>query len=201
MGTSEGDKEQPVVYMLAGPNGAGKSTLARPLLCDVLNVPEFLNADLIAAGLSPFHPESYAFEAAEIMLRQVDRMTSARRSFALETTLSGRSYRRMIPEWRTLGYRVVLYFLSLPTPDVAVERVAIRVKQGGHSIPEEVIRRRFKRGLRNFFLDYAHLADTSILFDSSLFPPKIVYHQIDGTEAILDRQRYEQMKSLSENTQ
>lgn len=201
MGTSEEDKAQPVVYMLSGPNGAGKSTLARPLLCDVLNVQEFLNADLIAAGLSPFHPESYAFEAAEIMLHQVDRMTSDRRSFALETTLSGRSYRRMISEWRTLGYRVVLYFLSLPTPDAAVERVAIRVKQGGHSIPEAIIRRRFQRGLRNFFLDYARLADTTILFDSSLFPPKIVYQQIDGTEAILDRQRYEQLKSLSENTQ
>ena len=107
----------------------------------------------------------------------------------------------MISEWRTLGYRVVLYFLSLPTPDAAVERVAIRVKQGGHSIPEAIIRRRFQRGLRNFFLDYARLADTTILFDSSLFPPKIVYQQIDGTEAILDRQRYEELKSLSENTQ
>ena len=189
---------QPTVYILAGPNGAGKSTLARPLLCDVLNTLEFVNADLIAAGLSPFSPNTHEFEAAEIMLRQVEKLTQARTSFAIETTLSGRSYRQMIIRWKEMEYRVVLYFLSLPSPEFAIERVSLRVRQGGHSVPETTIRRRFHRGLRNFFDFYSKLVDSAILLDSSCSPPRAVYCRTEGHETIFDPVRFQYLRTMRE---
>jgi|SRR5436853_3051453 len=147
------------IIMIAGPNGAGKTTFAREYLLREADCADFINADLIAAGLSPFAPDRAAFRAGRLMLAEIRSRVRGESSFAFETTLSGRGYARLISEWRTTGYYVKLVFLNLPTPDLAVARVAARVAQGGHGIPESVIRRRFDASLRNFRDLYFHLVD------------------------------------------
>ena len=141
---------QPKIIILAGPNGAGKTTFARAFLPAEAELPRFINADLIAAGLEPFAPESAAVRAARLMLQEIDHRVQRKQSFALETTLSGLAYLRHVEQWRALGYRVSLYFLQLPSAETAVARVAERVRQGGHNIPTPVIHRRFAAGVRNF---------------------------------------------------
>ncbi len=138
------------VIIIAGPNGAGKTTFARSFLPKEAKCPRFINADLIAAGLSPFSPEASAIKAGRVMLEEIAACVRRGESFALETTLSGLGYLAHIRRWRADGYRVSLFFLSLPDADAAVARVAERVRQGGHHIPEDVIRRRFSAGLRQF---------------------------------------------------
>lgn len=129
---------------------AGKTTFAREFLPNEANCPNFVNADLIAAGLSPFAPDSAAFKAGRLMLQEIASHVNRGEGFAFETTLAGLTYIQMIPVWRSSGYKVELAFLSLPDVEMAIERVAIRVKQRGHNVPEEVIRRRFVHGLTNF---------------------------------------------------
>ena len=141
----------PKIIIIAGPNGAGKTTFAREFLPQEAGCPIFVNADLIAAGLSPFAPERAAIQAGRLMLKAIAQHVARRESFAFETTLSGVGYARQIPQWRQLGYRLELFFLSLPSADMAVQRVAERVRQGGHDIPEATIRRRFEAGRRLFF--------------------------------------------------
>ena len=141
----------PTVYVIAGPNGAGKTTFASRFLPDFVDCRQFLNADLIAAGLSPFAPETQNVRAGRLLLERIDELTAARENFGFETTLSGRTYARLLAELRSSGYRIVLFFLWLPTADHAVLRVANRVGQGGHAVPEADVRRRFAAGLRNFF--------------------------------------------------
>lgn len=155
------------VIIIAGPNGAGKTTFAReflPLEADCLL---FVNADLIAAGLSPLAPERAAIQAGKLMLRSIAEHARRRESFAFETTLSGLGYARQIPIWRQSGYRVELFFLSLPDPEAGVARVRQRVAQGGHDIPEPVIRRRFASGRRLFDSVYKPLVDEWALYDSA----------------------------------
>ncbi|MDR1828880.1 MAG: zeta toxin [Methylobacteriaceae bacterium] len=166
--------ENRVIYIIAGPNGAGKTTFARRFIPEGEGIKWFVNADLIALGLSPFSPESEAFEAGRLMLRQIDKLVGQGESFSLETTLSGLGYARAIPLWRSVGYKIRLNFLSLPDEDWAVARVAARVGQGGHSVPEEVIRRRFSAGLRNFHLVYKQLADGWGLYDNSGKEPVLI---------------------------
>ena len=139
----------PKILILAGPNGAGKTTFARAFLPAEAQCPRFINADLIAAGLSPFDPDAAAVRAGRLMLEEITAAVQRGASFALETTLSSQSYLRQIPAWQAPGYAVSLYFIRLPTADHAVLRVAERVKQGGHNIPEATIRRRFAAGLAN----------------------------------------------------
>jgi predicted ABC-type ATPase len=162
------------IIILAGPNGAGKTTFAKSFLPNEAACTTFINADLIAAGIAPFAPESAAIAAGRLMLDMVQKQVASGNSFALETTLSGKGYARMIPRWRAKGYVVELFFLSLPSADYAVERVAKRVEQGGHSIPEDVIRRRFKAGLNNFHTVYKPLVDAWSLMDSSQEPIKVI---------------------------
>ena len=162
------------VIIIGGPNGAGKTTFAREFLPQEANCPVFVNADLIAAGLAPFAPETAAAPAGRVMLRELARHFAARQSFAFETTLSGRAYLRHIRAWRTAGYRVELIFLQLNSADEAVARVAQRVKQGGHDIPEAVIRRRFAAGLENFTLHYAPAVDAWALYDNSAELPRLL---------------------------
>lgn len=157
----------PRIHIFGGPNGAGKSTFAREYLLQEAGCPVFINADLIAAGLSPFQPERMAVKAGKIMLEMVKERTERRESFAFESTLSGLSWAREIPAWRRLGFQVELVFLSLPSAEFAMERVAYRVRQGGHSIPEEVVRRRFESGFRNFRDIYRALVDHWVWFDNS----------------------------------
>jgi predicted ABC-type ATPase len=147
------------VLIIAGPNGAGKTTFAREYLPVDAACPIFVNADLIAAGLAPFAPESVAVQAGRLMLQELDRHFAARENFAFETTLSGRAYLRMIKQWQAAGYEVKVIFLQLETVDKAIARVTKHVAQGGHNIPETVIRRRFATGRANFEKLYAPLVD------------------------------------------
>jgi predicted ABC-type ATPase len=155
------------ILILAGPNGAGKTTFAREFLPGDAECPTFVNADLIAAGLSPFAPETVALRAGRLMLEEIERHVTQRVSFAFETTLSGRGYARLIPQWRAQGYRVELFFLSLPNAEAAIARVAERVRQGGHDIPEATIRRRFDAGLTNLRQLYAPLVHSWALYDNA----------------------------------
>lgn len=152
-----GDKK---IVIIAGPNGAGKTTFAREFLPNEAGCPVFVNADLIAAGLSPFQPELAALKAGRLMLKEIQEYSQRGTSFAFETTLSGRTYLHMIPEWQAQGYHVQLFFLTLPSAAMAIERVAERVRQGGHNVPEEVIRRRFFAGQNNFDLLYRQIVDS-----------------------------------------
>ncbi len=162
------------IIIIAGPNGAGKTTFAREYLLKEAHCPDFVNVDLIAAGLSPFDPNRAAIQAGRIMLSEIQRRVRKRESFAFETTLSGHVYARMIPEWRNLGYRVRLIFLGLPNPDMAISRVATRVEQGGHNVSSTVIRRRFEAGLRNFHDVYVHLVDNWETYDNSGNTPQLI---------------------------
>lgn len=154
------------IIIIAGPNGAGKTTFAREFLPNDADCPNFVNADLIAAGLSPFAPEMAAFKAGRLMLETIAHHVKQGESFAFETTLSGLSYAQKIPVWRASGYVVKLIFLSLPDAAIASERVATRVLQGGHHVPEDVIRRRFAHGIKNFER-YKALVDGWQLYDNS----------------------------------
>ena len=155
------------IVIIAGPNGAGKTTFAREFLPNEADVPTFINADLIAAGLNPFRPESAAFQAGRLMLELIGQNVQRGDSFAFETTLSGRGYARMISEWQELGYWVELYYLQLSSPELAIARVSQRVSQGGHNIPEEVIRRRFHAGRRNFEELYRDLVNAWAVYDNT----------------------------------
>lgn len=162
----------PRVVVLAGPNGAGKSTAAPSLLRDGFGVRHFVNADEIARGLSAYDPEGVAFAAGRLLLARLDELASERVNFAFETTLASRTFAPRLRALRRLGYTVHLVFLWLPTPELAVERVRRRVASGGHDIPEIVVRRRYARGIRNFFSIYRPLATTWALYDSSRQVPR-----------------------------
>ena len=154
------------IIIIAGPNGAGKTTFARSFLPQEAQCPRFINADLIAAGLAPFAPETAAIKAGRLMLEEMDACTRRGESFAFETTLAGVGYLAHIQAWRAAGYHVSLFFLSLPNPEVAIARVAARVRQGGHHIPEDVIRRRFAAGLRNLESAYKAVVDAWAKYDN-----------------------------------
>lgn len=160
--------------IIAGPNGAGKSTFAREFLPHEASCPRFVNADLIAAGLSPFDPELAALRAGRLMLGEIKHHALTGNSFAIETTLSGKSYARLISQWQAIGYWVHLVFLKLPLPELAIQRVAIRVSQGGHHVPESVIRRRFSEGWWNFQNVYSRLVDSWELYDNSGNTPMLL---------------------------
>lgn len=162
------------IVILAGPNGAGKTTFAREYLIHEADCPTFINADLIADGLSPFAPDRVAIRAGRIMLQLMAEAVRKRDNFAFETTLSARNYARSIPKWRALGYVVLLHFLSLPSADVAVARVSERVRQGGHHVPENVVRRRFESGLKNFESVYKKIVDKWIHYDCACVEPRII---------------------------
>lgn len=164
----------PRIIIIAGPNGAGKTTFAREFLPREAGCPAFINADLIAAGISPFAPDKAALQAGRIMLQTMAQHVARRESFAFETTLSGRAYAQQIPHWRQLGYQVALLFLSLPSADVAIQRVAERVRQGGHNIPEATIRRRFESGLRLFYRLYQPLVDQWVIYNNAGDDPQLI---------------------------
>jgi predicted ABC-type ATPase len=158
---------QPHVIIIAGPNGAGKSTTAPHLLKDLLGVTEFVNADVIAQGLSAFATEAVAFQAGRIMLNRLHELADKRRNFAFETTLSTRSYAAFLRHLKARDYRVYLIYLWLPSPEMSIARVAERVQSGGHFVPDDVVRRRYERGLSNFFNLYKPLADQWRFYDNA----------------------------------
>lgn len=182
--------DRPNVYVIAGPNGSGKTTFAKEYLPKFAKCLEFLNADLIAAGLSPFAPERENVRAGRILLTRIRELTQAGIDFGFETTLAGRNHTKQLSRMKSLGYRIVLIFLWLPDANLAVNRVASRVLQGGHNIPEVDIRRRFDSGLRNFFDLYQALADDWLLFDASQITPQLIALEITGTMEIVDIELY-----------
>ena len=159
------------IIIIAGPNGAGKTTFAKNFLPQEAHTFRFVNADLIAAGLAPFNPESVSFKAARLMLNELDEYTKSGESFAFETTLSGTHYLQRIQEWKDLGYAIKLWFIALSSSELAISRVKERVAQGGHNIPEEDIRRRYTAGLENL-PKYQKVVKSWILLDGDKTPPE-----------------------------
>jgi len=160
-------KLQPRCIIIAGPNGAGKTTFSRKILTAQQGILHFVNADLIAAGLSPLHPELAARAAGRLLLAELDRLAAGRMSFALESTLSGLTYVERMQRLKELGYSVEIIFLQLSSPELAIKRVAHRVRQGGHHVPSDDVRRRFARGWRNFESQYRPLADVWAVYENS----------------------------------
>jgi predicted ABC-type ATPase len=179
-GAGKAQGQHPTVYVIAGPNGAGKTTFATEFLPDFVNCREFLNADLIAAGLAPFAPETQNVRAGRLLLTRIGELTAAKETFGFETTLSGRGYLRLFEKMRMNGYRIVVFFLWLPSAEMAVARVKARVRDGGHNVPESVVRRRYGVGLSNFFQFYWPITHTVWLLDGSEFPPRKVAHEDEG---------------------
>ena len=174
------------LYIVAGPNGAGKTTFAREFLPNYAECLEFVNADFIASGISPFSPERAAFRAGRLMLEQIHLLADRRTDFGFETTLSGKGYVRLLKDLRGRGYRIHLFFLWVRSIDIALERIAERVAQGGHNVPEEIVRRRFNRGLPNFFNLYRPLLDFWAFFDNSTDFPRMIAFGKSGELQIID---------------
>ena len=168
---------QPVCWIIAGPNGAGKTTFALDYLPRVASCDVFVNADLIAAGLSPLAPEGKLIAASRVFLREISRNILARRDFGFETTLSGLAYRRLIKRLRSKGWRVELIYLALPSVEIAKHRVAERVRHGGHDIPLADIERRYFRSLQNILGEYAKLVDRAVCYCNADTHPVLVFTQ------------------------
>lgn len=189
----------PQVVVIAGPNGAGKTTLAPFLLRDTLRVLEYVNADPIAHGLSGFDPASVALQAGRVMLNRLHELAEQRKTFAFETTLSARHYAGWIEKLRNDGYAFQLMFLWLQSSDLAVRRVRERVQAGGHDVPEQVIRRRYAAGLRNFSKLYQPLANTWAVYDNSESPsPTMIAQGGEGEEtSIIHADLWERFQEMS----
>lgn len=178
--------EHPIVHVVAGPNGAGKTTFAREFLPQFGRCDEFVNADLLAQGLSPFVPERVAFRAGRLMIERIEEMSGRGVTFGFETTLAGKGHLPLLQRIKSLSYRIHLYFLWLPSAEMAVERVAYRVMRGGHYVEEPVIRRRYQTGMRNLWRDYRPLLDRWVMFDNSEDQPKVIASEENGTLQIVE---------------
>lgn len=166
--------QHPNLYIIAGPNGAGKTTASYTLLPEILHCVNFVNADEIARGLSPFSPETVDVQAARIMLDRIEELLSQKADFGIETTLATRSYVQLVRRAQASGYKVHLLFFYLETPEQAIQRVAQRVSNGGHGIPEEVIRRRFKRGIDNLLHLYLPICDSVLIYNNIKTPAQLI---------------------------
>lgn len=164
----------PNLYVISGCNGAGKTTASYSVLPDMLNCKEFVNADEIAKGLSPFQPDNVAIEAGRIMLNRINELMKQKEDFAFETTLSARTYRQLIKKAQSEGYFVTLVYFWLNSVELAIQRVNTRVLAGGHSIPEETIRRRYRKGIENLSQIYLPISDYWLIFDNSEHTPEII---------------------------
>jgi predicted ABC-type ATPase len=175
----------PDLYIIGGPNGAGKTTAAFKLLPEIFRAVEFINADEIARGISPFNPEGVAIQAGRIMLQRIETLLNERKSFAFETTLSGLSYIELIKRARDAGYKVTLFFVWLPSEEMAISRVADRVKKGGHNIPIEVIKRRYAKGIRNF-VTYSQECHCWYFYDNSGPQYQLIAKYLNNEEEIIN---------------
>ncbi len=167
-------RKTPLCLIIAGPNGAGKTTFATQYLPREAGILHFVNADLIAAGLSPLKPSNAALNAGRVFLSELDRLAAAKKSFAFESTLSGLAYFERIKRWKSAGYRIELVYLRLGTPEIALKRIASRVKEGGHDVPTADVRRRFVRSWRNFEKVYRPLSDAWWIYDANVRPPVLL---------------------------
>lgn len=180
-----GNRKTPLCYIIAGPNGAGKTIFARKFLPEYVKCLNFINADLIAGGISPFAPEKAAIQAGRIMIERIRNLSQKKQEFGFETTLSGRSYVNILQDLKEKGYRLNLFFLWLPSADLALERIADRVRTGGHNIPEGVVRRRFQKGLSNFIKFYRPLLDSWFIMDNSGETPRMIAVENNGAQKIV----------------
>ncbi len=179
------------VYIIAGPNGSGKTTFAKMFLPEYVNCPNFVNADLIAQGLAPFEPRSAALKAGRLVLEQINDFAGRGVDFAFETTLSGKSYVNLFRELKAKGYTLHLFFLWVSSPELAIARIKERVREGGHNIPEEDIRRRFIRSVHNFLKLYEPLLDSWMLFDNSEAKPVLITRRRNGRKEVLGKKLFE----------
>ncbi len=188
----------PDCYVIAGSNGAGKTTFATRFLPRYAECINFINPDLLARGLSPFDPDAGLVRAGRLVLERIQEMSNRRADFAWETTLSGRSYARVICDLRADGYRVHMFYLWIPSPELALLRIRERVEKGGHNVPARDVRRRFGRTLGNLFHLYRPGLDTLRVFDNSTREPKLIFEDEDGQTTIYNADLYHQM--LKETT-
>ncbi len=178
------------VYIIAGPNGSGKTTFAKLFLPDYVNCPNFVNADLIALGLAPFEPRAAAIKAGKLVLQQIDEYANRGVDFAFETTLSGKSYASLLAELKKKGYALHLFFLWIPSPELAIARIKDRVAEGGHNVPAEDVRRRFSRGIDNFFTLYESLLDSWMMFDNSRAKPILIAKRRNGHTEVISEELF-----------
>ena len=184
------------VYLIAGPNGAGKTTFARMFLPTYAKCPNFINADLIAQGLSPFSPEIASIKAGRLVLEQISKFTHENVDFGFETTLSGKTYMNLLKELKKQGYKVNLFFLWIPGSELALARIKNRVAEGGHNIPSQDVYRRFSRSIFNFFHYYMPLLDSWMLFDNSGSVPKLIAEYKNNKTNISDKTLYGQIGNI-----
>lgn len=185
------------LYIIAGCNGAGKTTASYTILPDIIECKEFVNADEIAKGLSPFQPEKVSFEAGRIMINRINELLKENESFAFETTLSTKSYKNKILRAKEKGYSVTLLFFWLNNMELAKERVRIRVQEGGHNIPKDVIERRYLRGINNLFDIYLPLVDGGLIFDNSYGKHELIAQKIQNEDIIVfDDKKFQQLKQF-----
>jgi predicted ABC-type ATPase len=171
---SKASPKRPLCIVIAGPNGAGKTTFAREFLLTDAGVVHFVNADLIASGLSPLRPRLANIAAARLFLKELDRLVKSRLNFSFESTLSGLTYVNRLKRWKAAGYRIEIIYLRLPSVRLALRRVAVRVKQGGHNVPRRDVTRRFDRSWMNFQSVYRVLADVWTVYDNSQDSPRVL---------------------------
>lgn len=175
------------VYVIAGSNGAGKTTFAREFLPHYVHCPRFINPDLIAAGLSPFDPQTAMLEAGRLVLREIDKALKAGYSFGFETTLSGRTYLHVLRRARAAGYALHIFYLWIPSPELGLARIRDRIESGGHHVPEPDVRRRYARTLPNLFRLYRPLADTLHCYDNSGEDPKLIFKDESGFTTVYEQ--------------
>ena len=186
------------LIILGGPNGAGKTTAARGILPGLLRIREFVNADEIARGLSPFNPDGAALAAGRAMIERIRSLVRAGESLAIETTCSGHGHIRLIRDCRALGYRTTLIFLWLPSPEAAIARVARRVSEGGHRIPDDVVERRYWTGLRNLRHAYLSAVDAGLVYDNSDQASIVVAESLPGEALVVrDRESWAQIEKAT----
>ena len=190
---------KPKCIIIAGPNGAGKTTFALDYLPKVEGFDNFINADLIASGLSPLSPEKHLLAASKLFLGEIDKAIKAREDVSFETTLSGKSYLKLIRELKNNGWEVELIYLYLPSVQLSINRVAERVKHGGHDIPKETIIRRYPRSLDNLVNHYAKLCDTTICLDNSNQQQNIIFSQNFELRQIQNDKLYQQLLNNIDN--
>jgi predicted ABC-type ATPase len=183
----------PNVYIIAGPNGVGKTTFAREFLPNYANCRIFINADLIAAGMSPFAPERAAFRAGRLMLQEIEIQANLGVDFGFETTLSGKGHLQVVRGLKRRGYEVHIFYLWVPSAELTLARIKERVLRGGHDVPEAIVRRRFTRSIGNFLGPYGRLADRWVLFDNSGVMPRGVATSRHGQLSVMDKRLYNQL--------
>jgi predicted ABC-type ATPase len=181
------------LYVIAGPNGAGKTTFSRKFLPEYKECLEFVNADLIAGGLSPFAPDRAAIQAGRIMLEQIRSLGNRGVDFGFETTLSGKTHLKLFDDLKKKGYHIHLFFLWVNSIDIALRRIEKRVQNGGHSVPEAVVRRRFEKSLFNFFNLYQPVAESWAIFDNSREVPKMIAYEELGFLEIIDPELFDRL--------